>query len=592
MEVRLFDNEGTPLGELSKEAGTLRSCTMSLEVNGDHSLSLTTTRPISVGTRALTRDERGKWMEWVVDEVDEQHKEGSCAVGSYHLVWSVQYDLQGVNEGYARQVGFDSEDGATARVAMQNALKGQSRWALGTVDVDRKSILLMNYDSAWERLDKVVKYWGGEIDVTVGVSGNGVTSRKVHLLEHIGSTVAKRRLEWHHDMTSVTRKPDPGPYYCRVLPTGNGESQIADDEKTTFSWPLDLEEFYGFKVLQDEEMANLFRVRNPDGTYEYPTVSVSYSTDDPEILYDLAKQDLKYHTRPKIAYTATVSQFAEIGMDTDGIALGDEVQVVDYGFNPDVPLRVQERVLSIEVDLMGVDDESLSIGKKVQKLENVVSQFVTVISPITYTSPEWDYPGYEVPEFPTYTFDDPDLGSITLPTNVFDSSAIDDMLEQLRNRIDDLDTVVGSSLDYNEDTGQYTLGDGTLGGGTAYTGGSSSGGSSSGGGSCNWTHQINGVTQSAGVVNFVTNGSSGGSSSDDSSSSSPSSTTGGFSGGTGKTNKLGDVQSAANRIGVTAANIAGTKWVDPNNVWGTTTTHDAKGAEIKVDERGVMFASL
>jgi len=485
MDIRLYDHDGNPVGELSQAAGTLTKCDMTLEINGEHSLSVETTRHLDVGTRALTRGRDGRWREWVVDEQEETHSNGPHAVGSYHMIWSLQYDLQGVNPGNVVQPGMASH--TTARNALSMALSGTSRWGVGTCDVTTRNGAVMAFNSAWDRLNTVVKYWGGNVDAEIEVGETGVRSRRVALLQHQGSAEATRRLEWHHDLTSITRTPDPGPYYCRVIPFGNGDTEYADDDETTISWKLDIGEVNGGVIyLRDTEAERLFRVSDGRGGYEYPTVAVDYSTDDPDELLALGQEDLHAHTRPSVSYTGTVSQFVEAGMDVDDIALGDEVQIVDYGFHEGVPLRVQERVLRIEVDMLGISDERLTIGKLRQSIERTMSNITKAIGDkVTAVAPVYareDY-GYEVPLHDYYVVETPE-GTRTINATPVSYVAPDfgASIDGLDSRIGAIEAAAGIGVGASaaEAAGGGLLGDGII-------------------------HQLNGVKIKTGsVINFTT----------------------------------------------------------------------------------------
>lgn len=537
----LYSHDGNPLGELSRKAGTLKSCELALEINGEHSLSITTSKHLEIGTRAILNDPNGRWSEWVVDEASGSHSDTKWGTGDYHLIWSLQYDLQTVFPGDVHQPGMGAVEGCDARTALECALSGTKRWTVGTVDVDINSCAIMCYNSAWDRLNIVVRYWGGEIDDEIEVNDFGVVSRKVNLLKHQGTKNPFRRLEWSHDMTSIDRNPDPGPYYCRVMPLGNGETEISDDGETTFNWPIDLTELDMDKCLRDEEAELLFRVPDGEGGWEYPTLPVTYSTDDPEILYMFAVEELHEHTRPKISYSATISQLVEAGMNVEGLGIGDEIQVVDYGFNEDFPLRIQERVLRLEWDLFGVDDKKILIGRRAPSLERMMSNIVDVV-PYDYPHNPIDFDLPTIPVHPIITVDVPGIDD-PIPFPMPDYPPFDPKDDDPRKRLDDIEDIIGTLIDYDDgggytydpETGEYVykepeikeaseyfdnpeFDDSCYGEnlamptGTEFTFGAPveypvGGGTGTvyGSGGDGWIHQIDGVTQQTGTINFITN---------------------------------------------------------------------------------------
>jgi len=492
--VLLFDALGNPRGELSREAGTLYSCTRSEEINGEHYLSIETEVHLEVGTRAVTKHKDGRWREWVVDEPGETHDTGTHARGTYHMCWSIQYDLQTV---YGSIVELGMVSPAGARQALSAALDGTKRWRVGTCDVTTKaSSVVMNADeSAWDRLTTIVKRWGGEIDAEITVNDFGVTSRKVALLDHLGTKEATRRFEWGYDLTSITRTPDPGPYYCRVIPLGNGESEEAADGTTTYDVKMDitsspayvdnekgLRHDSGSRYIRDVQSELLFRVSDGSGGYEYPCTVVSFSTEDQEELFELAKEDALSKTRPGISYTGSVVSFREAGMDVDGLGLGDEVHVVDLGFNPGVPLRIQERVLKMEIDELA-DTANLSIGRLNPSLERTLATVTRTIgtTDVSYNMPQWDASKYAVstPTLSHYTVSKPNSDGLTYTVPTYDVSRPDygSALSDLNTRLGAVEAVTGVGAG---SSGSAALDDGII-------------------------HQLNGVQIGKGsVINFTT----------------------------------------------------------------------------------------
>lgn len=401
--VALFTRDMDPLPELT--ANEVFSRVRSEELNGEHSLTIETTRHLQEGWRALTRDATGKWREWVVTEVDEEHASGEHAIGTYHLVWSLQYDLtlsyyHDMDEAVSIGIG----NRCTSLEAAQHVLTGVANWTVGTCDApdivpgepvyapdgltpknsnkintrgrvkghpDQAGCVFVR-ESAWSKLSKLVKCAFYEVDAEIDVSAVGnVTARRLCLRDHLGNVEALRRFDWSEDLTGIKRKPDPGPYYCRVVPLGKTQEEYADDDVTKFNWPMDITEETGTEGnpgpywIQDDEAAAVFRIKQPDGSYVYPTVAVEYNDeDDPELLLRAAQLDLHNHTRPGVTYEASVIQLSEAGMDVHSVALGDEVQAVDYGFNEDVGLRIEGRVTKIEVDELAPESTmEITIGQ-------------------------------------------------------------------------------------------------------------------------------------------------------------------------------------------------------------------------------------
>lgn len=396
--ILMFDKDCNPIRELAPSE--VLSRVRHEVINGEHALTIETTRRLEVGWRALTVDATGRWREWVVEEPDELHDQGLSATGTYRLVWSLQYDLThtfdfGGNLGH-KEVGMSRDAGGGEAVAA--AITGTRRWVVGTCDVqpvEAGNGVVMIAKSAWDKLSAVVDAWGGELDAQIEVGLEGVTARRVCLLEHVGAYEATRRFEWGHDLESIRRTPDPGPYYCRVVPIGKGHteyaegSSTADNDSYSFEWPLSLLDDPEYNPdlteewIEDEEAVAAFRVSDGRGGWEYPTKVVEYDEDDVELLYKAAVADLHNHTRPNVTYEASVTQLVEAGMDTHGVGLGDEVQVIDRGFNPDAGLTLQQRVTEITVDELDDGATELVIGDKQDSLASRLAGMVDGIDNVT-----------------------------------------------------------------------------------------------------------------------------------------------------------------------------------------------------------------
>lgn len=349
------------------------------QINDEHELAITTTRPLAEGMRVITCDATGKRREYVIYRPDRAHERGEHALGTYVAMWSLQYDLM---TSYADEHAEPGMGGpCTGSTAVAAALDGQARWQVGTVDVASvaagKGCVMIGI-SAWERLKLVVKHWHGEVDAEIAVDGTRVTSRRVALRAHLGTESATRRFDWGEDLAAIRRTPDPGPYYCRIIPLGRGQREWAEDDETEFDWPTDIsEETGGVTYVEDPEAAQAFRTGNPDGTWHYPTKVVRYDEDDPELLLARATEDLHNHTRPGVGYEADVLQFAEAGMDVSGVELGDNTQCADRGFDADAPLAIEGRVLRMEVnELSPATDTKLTIGCLAPSLAKTLTSLV------------------------------------------------------------------------------------------------------------------------------------------------------------------------------------------------------------------------
>lgn len=349
----VYSHADTPIMEL--DATRILSATRVEQINGEHSLTITTLQELEKEQRILVQDNTGKWREYVVTGEEGDHTIGDTA-NTYYCVWSLQHDLEGTKVSSMPGV----KNPVLARVALEHALAGTDRWAVGLVMQTTRGGASMYYMSGWEALSKVVEVWGGEVTVTITVnSTSGVVSRAVNLLVKQGSNTAKRRFDYGRDISSIKRKVSDEPFVCRIIPRGKGE----ETDSGGYGRRITIESVNGgIEYLQDDEAVPLVRLPNGSGGWEYPTrIIVNDSIDDPQALKDWALEHITEYTRPKVTYTAYVLQFADAGMNYTGVALGDAVQCVDKTFC-EGGLRIDGRVVKMTVDVLDPTNTELEIG--------------------------------------------------------------------------------------------------------------------------------------------------------------------------------------------------------------------------------------
>lgn len=355
------DLKGRPLGELSS-ADTFAAMRTE-EINGQHSLSITTFVRLQKNERILLRDAMGKWREYVVKGTDENHSSGRNAIGTYYCVWSLQHDFELLSIENKRPGVSGGAVGAHNALSALIDGTGTKRWQVGTVSVTTSGGLSMYRESAWKALSDIVSEFGGEVDAEIEVGPMGVVSRKVCLHDSIGDAIPHRRFDYGHDMVSIRRTVADDPVYCRIIPLGKGDD-LGDDDASTNGRRITIESVNGgIPYLQNDDAAEVFRVPDGQGGWEYPT---TYVTEDsiktPSELKAWGLAHLDDYTVPKVTYTGELSQFAAAGMDAHGVSLGDAVQCVDKAFYEDSSLRVQGRITKIVVDELDPRSCSLTVG--------------------------------------------------------------------------------------------------------------------------------------------------------------------------------------------------------------------------------------
>lgn len=420
--LMLYDRLGNPLGELA-EADVFEAI-LREEINGEHSLTITTTRVLDKGIRLLYQDGRLKWREFVVAGVDAEHASGNRAIGTYYCVWSVQQDLQGVTVSVMPGV----QSPTTAALALTSLLSTTSRWTRGTVTQTTTGGASMYDRSAWEALSVLVDVWGGEIDATINVDNNsGITGRAVDLYAAQGEQTAMRRFDFGADLISVKRTLADSPLFCRISPRGKGEQTDAGG----YGRKITIESVNsGRDWLEYAPMVDAAKLPDGNGGYEYPTLIVENSDcETPADLKSWGESVLAQYCTPKVTYEVDVVQAGIEGVDVTGVSLGDAVQVVDRKFGGN-GIRVQGRVRSITTDLLNERDITIVIGDaeesisskfaKVDKSLASVNNDLTVMSTADYIDNLLDRINTEINATGGYTYIVPGNGILTFDVAVAD----------------------------------------------------------------------------------------------------------------------------------------------------------------------------
>lgn len=352
------------------------------EINGEHALTLTTTHQLEKTNRIVLNDGMGNWHEYVVTGIVDTHETDQGIVTEYYCVWSIQYDLSGtfVNDQYGcgivpghASVPHPVQDGLAI------ALSTTNRWQIGTVNVTSMAAASFYRRSGWEAIQTVIEKWGGELQATITVGQDGVVSRAVDLLAHVGASTATRRFDYGHDVASIKRTVSDEVWPCRIIPLG--ASQETDEGGYTRRPTIESVND-GVMWLEDSEAVPYTRIPDGNGGWEYPTVIVENDTyEEPTDLKAWALANITDYTRPRVTYEASVVQLARAGMNAHGVALGDEVVIVDREFGGD-GLRISARVVKQECNLLDPTDTVLTIGNITDKLSGQLADLSRQVSEV------------------------------------------------------------------------------------------------------------------------------------------------------------------------------------------------------------------
>ena len=346
-------HDGTAKGDL--DARKVIELTTVAEVNGEHSMSITTMQELVKGDRLLNRDGMGAWHEYVVESIESSHETAGVVIHTYWCPWSVQHDLSGT---FVTGMPGTGGTPATASEALLAALAGTERWTRGEVGITTTGSASFWRMSGWEALQELASVWGGEVRADITVGSAGVVSRSVSLVEHVGSATASRRFDYGFDTSGIRRTVADQLWTARVMPLGASEQT----DTGGYGRKITIEDANGGVAwIENPATANLTRVPDGAGGWEYPVQVVENGEcKTPDELLAWATEHLDEWTTPKVSYEADVIQLSLAGMDAHGVAEGDEVAVVDRTFGTD-GLRISGRALRIEEDLLQPSNTQITI---------------------------------------------------------------------------------------------------------------------------------------------------------------------------------------------------------------------------------------
>lgn len=448
--IMVFDRLDGYLCDINPQS--VRSLPYVEEINGEHSLTITTTQALEKTNRVLVRDAMGIWHEYVVMGAAETHQSKAGTEAEYYCIWSLQYDAMCtfVNSPYgAGVVPGHASVPVSARTALEVSLSGTSRWGIGTVTVTTMASASFYRRSGWEALQTVIEQWGGELQATITVDSHGVVSRSIDLLAHVGSSTAKRRFDFGHDVANIKRTFCDDVWPCRIIPLGKAQ----ETENGGYSRRPSIESVNGGVLwVQDDEVVPYVSTMDANGELEYPTIIVQNDTyEDPADLLAWALEHKTDYTRPRVTYESDVIQFVKAGLNAHGVELGENVIVVDkaFGVNPftdievvatSAGLRINARVMRIEGDLLDATKTKLTIGnladslgsrlagvsKRMGQLEEMIGSSQQYQATAEYVANLISRINAEINATGGYTYLVPGIGAVTYDVAVSDPTGGDE----------------------------------------------------------------------------------------------------------------------------------------------------------------------
>ncbi len=374
MRVDVYTHQDAYVGTIGDDK--LIALTHTDELNGEDSVSITTSFPLKQGYRLVWADRLGKAHEHICQDPKGLHAQGRTVYTDTALnsVYELTYDYIEDKRPYSYSF----------LKALQVAL-APTRWECGTVDQvgTVSSGLTFYHTNARTALNDILEC-GGELETTIEVGGQGVTSRKVGIRQHRGESSTHRRFTYTKDLVSIGRTEH---YGAITACYGYGKGVETDSggygRKLTFG---DING--GLNYVADKTALKAYG--RPDGKGGYAHVFGEYEDSDCEdaaVLLSETRAYLDEHKEPGMTYEADVVDLVQFGRSWEGVAVGDDVQIVDTEFSPE--LRCQGRVTKLVTDLLG-GTQTVTLGNVTETMADLWTAQQQAVSSLSKRSSNWD----------------------------------------------------------------------------------------------------------------------------------------------------------------------------------------------------------
>lgn len=383
MRVDVYDRHDAYVGTIGPRQ--LLSMVHTDELNGSDELSITTAFPLHEGYRLVWADRLGTVHEHVCQKPKASRETGG-------VVWT-DTALNSICELYGDFI-FDKRPYGYGFLQALNVCLEPTRWKAGTVDqtgtVDAG--LTFYHTSSREALQDILEC-GGELETQVVTDGTRVTGRRVGIRSHRGRSGGHRRFSYGKDLTSIDRTEHWGAITaCYGFGKGIETEGGGHGRKLTFGSVNGGKDYV-------EDAAALKLYGRPDGNGGMAHVFGTFSDPDCEDAATLLAETRAYldaHKEPGVTYSADVIDLVAMGRDWEGVAVGDDVQIVDTCFSP--ALRCEGRVTKLVTDELG-GAMRVTLGNIAETMTDMWLSQQKKVSSLSKRSSSWDVAASTPPSY-------------------------------------------------------------------------------------------------------------------------------------------------------------------------------------------------
>lgn len=374
MRVDVYSRHDAYIGTIATDE--LLSFVHTDELNGEDSVAIQTYFRLCEGYRLVWRDPQGTCHEHVCQDPRGLHEGG-------RTVYS-DTALNSICELFGDYLEDKRPYGYSYQRALEVAL-APTRWAVSTVDQPGtvSAGLTFYHVSAREALNAILEC-GGELETVITVGTGGVTGRSIGIRAHRGSTSGHRRFAYGKDVTGISKTEHWGAItacygYGKGVETDSG----GYGRKLTFGGING-----GLNYVYDGDALKLYG--RPDGGGGYAHVFGTYENSDCEDAGQLLSETRSYleeHKVPGVTYTADVLDLVRFGRQWEGVSVGDDVQVVDTEYDPE--LRLEGRVSKLVRNCLNGAME-VTLGNVTETMADMWIAQQKAVSSLSKRSGNWD----------------------------------------------------------------------------------------------------------------------------------------------------------------------------------------------------------
>lgn len=383
MRIDVFDRHDKYLSTIAP--AQLISAIHTDELNGEDSLTVSTTYPLGEGMRLVWRDRFGSCHEHIC-----QDPKGASAAG---IPVYTDTALSSICELFGDYIEDKRPHSYSFTKALEVALE-PTRWSVGTVDQPGtvSSGMTFYHVSAREALQSILEC-GGELECGIEVGDSGVTRRTVSIRKHRGASDGHRRFAYGKDVQQVTKTEHWG-----AITACYGYGKGVETDAGGYGRKLTFGDINGGKDYV-EDAAALKAYGRPDGKGGHSHVFGKYEDsecEDAQKLMNDTRAYLDAHKVPGVTYEAEVVDLVAMGRDWEGVGVGDDVQIVDSSFSP--TLRCEGRVTKLVTDLLG-GTQAVTLGNVTETMADIWQDQQSQIKGLQQSAGSWDAASSTTPAF-------------------------------------------------------------------------------------------------------------------------------------------------------------------------------------------------